>query len=69
MTTLNSIKNRVDALVPQEAPAPTNPRQMTDKQLMTAIVREHYGRLPTPEELTPEGSHRLIEIILGEMDE
>jgi len=69
MTTVNSIKNRVDALAPAEGPVPTDPKQMTDKQLMTRIIHDRYGRAPTPEELTPEGSSQLIETLRRERDE
>ena len=68
MTTVNSIKNRVDALAPAEGPVPTDPKKMTDRQLLTAIIRERYNRPPTPEELTPEGSSRLIEMLMKERD-
>jgi len=69
MTTINSIKNRVDVLAPvEEEYIPENPKQMTDKQLMTRIIKDRYGRRPTREELTPEGSSRLIEMLREERD-
>jgi len=67
--TLNSIKKRVDVLAPGEPPIPTDPKKMTDKQLMTRIILDRYGRPPTPEELTPEGSSQLIETLRRERDE
>ena len=68
--TLNSIKKRVDALSPEEDEyIPENPKQMTDKQLMTRIIKDRYGRRPTREELTPEGSDRLIKQLMKERDE
>ena len=69
MTTVNSIKNRVDALSPDEGPIPTDPKKMTDRQLLTAIVRQRYNRAPYPDELTPEGSDRLIKQLMKERDE
>ena len=69
MKTVNSIKNRVDVLSPDEGPIPTDPKRMTDKQLMTRIIKDRYGRLPTPEELTAEGSSQLIETLRRERDE
>ena len=69
MKTVNSIKNRVDVLSPDEGPIPTDPKRMTDKQLMTRIIQDRYGRPPTPEELTPEGSSRLIKMLREERDE
>jgi len=68
MTTVNSIKNRVDALVPEEGPIPTNPKMMSDKQLMTRIIKDRYGRLPTAWELTVEGSSQLIKILREERE-
>jgi len=69
MTTINSIKNRVDVLAPvEEEYIPENRKQMTDKQLMTRIIKDRYGRRPTREELTPEGSSRLIEMLREERD-
>jgi len=67
--TLNSIKKRVDALAPAEEYVSDDPRRMTDKQLMTRIIKDRYGRAPTPEELTPEGSSQLIETLRRERDE
>ena len=69
MKTVNNIKNRVDALAPAEGPVPTDPKKMTDKQLMTRIIHDRYGRPPTPEELTAEGSSQLIETLRRERDE
>jgi len=69
MTTVNSIKNRVDALAPAEEYVSSDPKKMTDKQLITRIIKDRYGRPPTPEELTPEGSDRLIKLLREERDE
>ena len=69
MTTVNSIKNRVDALLPDEGPVPTDPKKMTDRQLLTAIILEKYSRAPYPDELTPEGGDRLIKQLMKERDE
>ena len=66
MTTVNSIKNRVDALAPAEEYVSSDPKKMTDKQLITRIIKDRYGRPPTPEELTPEGRDRLIKILREE---
>jgi len=68
MTTVNSIKNRVDALAPEEEYVSSDPKKMTDKQLMTRIIQDRYGRLPTMEELSPAGSDRLIKILMKERD-
>ena len=67
--TLNSIKKRVDALSPDEGPVPTDPKKMTDRQLLTAIILEKYNRAPYPDELTPEGSSRLIKMLMEERHE
>jgi hypothetical protein len=69
MTTVNSIKNRVDALSPDEGPIPTDPKKMTDRQLITRIIKDRYNRPPTAWELTSEGSSQLIEILRLELDE
>ena len=69
MKTVNNIKNRIDALAPDEGPVPTDPKKMTDRQLLTAIVRQTYNRPPTAWELTPEGSSQLIEMLMKERDE
>ena len=69
MKNSNQLKNRIDALSPDEGPIPTDPKKMTDKQLMTRIIKDRYGRLPTPEELTAEGSSQLIETLRRERDE
>jgi len=69
MTTVNSIKNRVDALAPAEGPVPTDPKKMTDRQLLKAIILEKYNRAPYPDELTPEGSSRLIKMLMEERHE
>ena len=66
MTTVNSIKIRVDALAPAEGPVPTDPKKMTDKQLITRIVQDRYSRPPTAWELTAEGSSQLIETLRRE---
>ena len=68
MTTVNSIKNRVDALAPEEEYVSSDPKKMTDKQLMNRIIQDRYGRLPTMEELSPAGSDRLIKILMKERD-
>ena len=67
--TLNSIKKRVDALSPDEGPIPTDPKKMSDAQLITRIVQDRYARRPTAWELTPEGSSQLIEMLMKERDE
>ena len=70
MKNSNQLKNRIDALAPDEAgPIPTDPKKMTDKQLITRIIKDRYNRPPTPEELTPEGSDRLIKMLREERDE
>jgi len=66
MKNSNQLKNRVDALAPAEGPIPTDPKRMTDKQLIIRIIQDRYGRPPTPDELTPEGSDRLIKILREE---
>jgi len=66
MKNSNQLKNRVDALAPAEGPVPTNPRRMTDAQLITRIVQDRYSRPPTAWELTPEGSSQLIETLRRE---
>jgi len=66
--TLNSIKKRVDVLAPAEEYVSSDPKKMTDKQLMTRIIHDKFGRAPHPYELTPEGSSRLIEMLREERD-
>jgi len=68
MKNSNQLKNRIDALSPDEGPIPTDPKKMTDKQLMTRIIHDKFGRAPHPYELTPEGSSRLIEMLREERD-
>jgi len=69
MKNSNQLKNRVDALAPEEGPIPTDPKMMTDRQLLTAIIRQTYNRPPTAWELSAEGSSRLIEMLRREKDE
>ena len=69
MTTVNSIKNRIDALAPAEEYVSSDPKRMTDKQLITRIIKDRYARRPTAWELTPEGSSQLIETLRRERDE
>ena len=66
MTTVNSIKNRIDALAPAEEYVSSDPKRMTDKQLITRIIKDRYARRPTAWELTPEGSSQLIETLRRE---
>jgi len=65
--TIKSIKNRIDALAPEEEYT-SDPRRMTDKQLITRIIQDRYGRPPTAWELTREGSDRLIDMLMKERD-
>ena len=69
MKNSNQLKNRVDVLAPAEGPVPADPKKMTDKQLLTAIILEKYNRAPYPDELTPEGSSRLIKMLMEERHE
>ena len=60
--TIQSIKARLDR-ISAVSPVPTDPRRMTDEQLMTAIIQIEYGRPPTQEELSPEGRKRVMAVI------
>ena len=64
--TIISIKKRIDALAPVEEEYVSDPKKMTDRQLMTRIIQDRYNRPPTPEELTAEGSSQLIETLRRE---
>ena len=70
MKNSNQLKNRVDALAPvEEEYVSDDPRKMTDRQLLKAIILEKYNRAPYPDELTPEGSSRLIKMLMEERHE
>ena len=69
MKNSNQLKNRIDALAPQEEYVSDDPRRMSDAQLITRIILDRYGRRPTAWELTPEGSSQLIETLRRERDE
>ena len=70
MKNSNQLKNRIDALAPvEEEYVSDDPKKMTDKQLITRIIKDRYARRPTAWELTPEGSSQLIETLRRERDE